>query len=239
MPAPLSGRGASSRSILHQRTDRILQDLQPADMGASTAHSTGYGSGLLQTILHELLCHGIPPQRHVVSYIRLYMSCVHVYLRISFSTLLCSLCCAYLAFKVDEYNLTLDQFVHVLAPHLIKPTADFILSHEVSNRHHFCYILILMFSLSLSVASFTEAQVSFDYSFSFSSSNWLCFRHQSELHDHTHFSHMITFLPSFIRPVLRAFPTRSNSAKKLTSSLSKVCHRMSPFSTLLHKYVCH
>lgn len=45
--------------------------------------------------------------------------------------LLCSLCCTYLAFKVDEYNLTLDQFVHVLAPQLVKPTADYILSHEV------------------------------------------------------------------------------------------------------------
>lgn len=44
-----------------------------------------------------------------------------------------SLCCAFLAFKVDEYNLTLDQFVHVLAPHLVQPTTEFILSHEVYN----------------------------------------------------------------------------------------------------------
>ena len=44
---------------------------------------------------------------------------------------ICSLCCAFLAFKVDEYNLTLDQFAHVLAPHLVQPTTQFILSHEV------------------------------------------------------------------------------------------------------------
>lgn len=41
------------------------------------------------------------------------------------------LCCAYLAFKVDEYNVSVDQFVHVLAPQLRTSVADFVLSHEL------------------------------------------------------------------------------------------------------------
>ena len=52
----------------------------------------------------------------------------------------CSLCCVFLAFKVDEYNLSLDQFVHMLAPHLIQSTSEYIISHEVSS---------LLFFLSL------------------------------------------------------------------------------------------
>jgi len=44
---------------------------------------------------------------------------------------MCSLCCVFLAFKVDEYNLTLDQFVNMLAPNLVKPTSEYIISHEV------------------------------------------------------------------------------------------------------------
>ena len=43
----------------------------------------------------------------------------------------CSLCCVFLAFKVDEYNLSLEQFVNMLAPHLIHSTSEYIISHEV------------------------------------------------------------------------------------------------------------
>lgn len=63
----------------------------------------------------------------------------------------CSLCCAFLAFKVDEYNLTLDQFVRVLAPHLVQPTTDFILSHEVHQLINVRNPTIVILSLSLSL----------------------------------------------------------------------------------------
>jgi len=43
-----------------------------------------------------------------------------------------SLCCAYLALKVEEYNLNVDQFVHVLMTELRAPAAEMILSYEVS-----------------------------------------------------------------------------------------------------------
>ncbi|XP_064406117.1 cyclin-H-like isoform X2 [Halichondria panicea] len=41
------------------------------------------------------------------------------------------LCCVFLAFKVDEYNLSLEQFVNMLAPHLIQSTSEYIISHEL------------------------------------------------------------------------------------------------------------
>ena len=43
-----------------------------------------------------------------------------------------SLCCAYLALKVEEYNLNVDQFVHVLMTELRAPATEMILSYEVS-----------------------------------------------------------------------------------------------------------
>ena len=46
--------------------------------------------------------------------------------------IVCSLCCAYLALKVEEYNLNVDQFVHVLMTELRTPAAEMILSYEVS-----------------------------------------------------------------------------------------------------------
>ena len=46
---------------------------------------------------------------------------------------LSSLCCVYLAFKVDEYNVHIEQFVHVLAPQLRSAVAEFVLGHEVVN----------------------------------------------------------------------------------------------------------
>ena len=106
-------------------------------MGAAAENSVSNCGSILQEVLFELLSYGVPPKRYVVSnacvlpywlcYVSVYDTkhCDH-----------CSLCCAYLAFKVDEYNLTLDQFVHVLAPHLVKPTTEFILSHEVLLPMH-------------------------------------------------------------------------------------------------------
>ena len=48
---------------------------------------------------------------------------------------ICSLCCAFLAFKIDEYNVTLEQFIETLSPFFpeqqLRRIADFILSHEV------------------------------------------------------------------------------------------------------------
>lgn len=47
-----------------------------------------------------------------------------------------SLCCAFLAFKIDEYNVSLEQFVETLSPyfpeHQLHHISEFILSHEVS-----------------------------------------------------------------------------------------------------------
>ena len=42
-----------------------------------------------------------------------------------------SLCCAYLSFKVEEYNVNVDQFVHVLKSDLRARIAELILSSEV------------------------------------------------------------------------------------------------------------
>lgn len=44
-----------------------------------------------------------------------------------------SLCCVYLAFKIEEYNVTLDEFVYVLAPELRQTVADIVLTNEVSK----------------------------------------------------------------------------------------------------------
>ena len=75
-----------------------------------------------------------------------------------------SLCCSYLAFKVEEYNVSVDQFVHVLAPQLREPAAEFVLSHEV------CCVIVhswrtVWYCLSLShlaAATVEEAKVSPD-----------------------------------------------------------------------------
>lgn len=57
---------------------------------------------------------------------------------------LCSLCCAFLAFKIDEYNVTLEQFIDTLSPFFpeqqLQHISDFILSHEVSA----CYCPTLL-----------------------------------------------------------------------------------------------
>ena len=46
----------------------------------------------------------------------------------------CSFCCVYLAFKIEEYNVSIDQFIHILVPELREHVAELVLSHEVSQR---------------------------------------------------------------------------------------------------------
>ena len=48
-----------------------------------------------------------------------------------FSLSLLSLSAVYLAFKVEEYNVSVDQFVHVLAPQFRARTAEMVLRDEV------------------------------------------------------------------------------------------------------------
>lgn len=57
------------------------------------------------------------------------------------------MCCTYLAFKVEEYNVSVDQFVHVLAPQLRDSVAEFVLSHEVRYQPWECSELVVHFSL--------------------------------------------------------------------------------------------
>lgn len=84
-----------------------------------------------------------------------------------------SLCCSYLAFKVEEYNVSVDQFVHVLAPQLREPAAEFVLSHEVC-----CVVVYSWRSVSdtclswfhLAAATVEEAPVSLDSTLTFSTS---------------------------------------------------------------------
>lgn len=61
---------------------------------------------------------------------RVYMDCVNYDLSNFYS-----LCCAFLAFKIDEYNVTLEQFIETLSPFFsgqqLQHISDFILSHEV------------------------------------------------------------------------------------------------------------
>ena len=54
----------------------------------------------------------------------------------------CSLCCAYLAFKIEEYNVSVDEYVHVLAPELRQSVAETVLNNEVGEAAtimHFNY----------------------------------------------------------------------------------------------------
>lgn len=43
----------------------------------------------------------------------------------------CSFCCVYLAFKIDEYVVSMDQFGNVIAPDLRQEVVEYVLSHEV------------------------------------------------------------------------------------------------------------
>ena len=54
------------------------------------------------------------------------------------------LCCAYLALKVEEYNLNVDQFVHVLMTELRAPAAEMILSYEVSECVGGAHLVLLL-----------------------------------------------------------------------------------------------
>ena len=42
-----------------------------------------------------------------------------------------SFCCVYLAFKIDEYVVSMDQFVNAITPDLRREVVEYVLSHEV------------------------------------------------------------------------------------------------------------
>ena len=42
-----------------------------------------------------------------------------------------SFSCVYLAFKIDEYIVSIDQFGDTIAPDLRKEVVEYVLSHEV------------------------------------------------------------------------------------------------------------
>lgn len=42
-----------------------------------------------------------------------------------------SFCCVYLAFKIDEYVVSVDQFGNTLTPDLRQEVVEYVLSHEV------------------------------------------------------------------------------------------------------------
>lgn len=59
-----------------------------------------------------------------------------------------SLCCAYLAFKIEEYNISIDQFVHVLTPDLRQYVGNLVLENEVGCTGHFpTYTFFLLCSV--------------------------------------------------------------------------------------------
>lgn len=91
----------------------------------------GNSCHLLQEVLSPHFHHGVSPTGPVV--------CTHTpppplpgrHNHISIS----SLSCTFLAFKIDEYNITLEQFIETLSPFFpeqqLQHISDFILSHEV------------------------------------------------------------------------------------------------------------
>lgn len=44
---------------------------------------------------------------------------------------LVSFCCVYLAFKIDEYVVSMDQFGNTITPDLRQEVVEYVLSHEV------------------------------------------------------------------------------------------------------------
>lgn len=42
----------------------------------------------------------------------------------------------YLAFKIDEYVVSVDQFGNTLTPDLRQDVVEYVLSHEVRSRAH-------------------------------------------------------------------------------------------------------
>ena len=59
----------------------------------------------------------------------------HTHIRYTADLSAPSFCCTFLAFKIDEYNVTLEQFIETLSPFFppqqLQHLSDFILSHEV------------------------------------------------------------------------------------------------------------
>lgn len=57
-----------------------------------------------------------------------------------------SLCIVYLAFKVEEYNVSIDQFVYVLTPEMREQVAELVLGSEVSKYFHTSLIYLFLYS---------------------------------------------------------------------------------------------
>lgn len=89
----------------------------------------GNCSCLFQKILFVHFSDGVSSERNLVSFMHIMP---HSNIRLLWWSCDYSLCCAYLALKVEEYNLNVDQFVHVLMTDLREPAAEMILSYEVS-----------------------------------------------------------------------------------------------------------
>ena len=47
---------------------------------------------------------------------------------------LSSFCCVYLAFKIDEYVVSIDQFGNTITPDLRQEVVEYVLSHEVVHK---------------------------------------------------------------------------------------------------------
>ena len=68
-----------------------------------------------------------------------------------------SFCCTFLAFKIDEYNVTLEQFIETLSPFFppqqLQHLSDFILSHEVCQCVCVCVCVNSLYALLLVLCS--------------------------------------------------------------------------------------
>ena len=54
-----------------------------------------------------------------------------------FVCFLSSFCCVYLAFKIDEYVVSIDQFGNTITPDLRQEVVEYVLSHEVVHKYIF------------------------------------------------------------------------------------------------------
>ena len=62
-------------------------------------------------------------------------------------------CSAYLAFKIEEYNLSIDEFLHMLQPDQRQYVGDLVLSKEVCIHMYIAfYIISVYLSLSISLS---------------------------------------------------------------------------------------
>ena len=90
---------------------------------------------VLQEILPQYLRDGIQSQAnfvrqlHTSPFLTFYLSSLPP-LSVSTSFNL-SFCCVYLAFKIDEYVVSVDQFGNTITPDLRQDVVQYVLSHEV------------------------------------------------------------------------------------------------------------